>query len=288
MKKVCFTVYCAKNYRETGNGSKYVRLEAPEDATEDEVKDMVQQYKDQQKKTNAEYKLQAMDNVIQPEVENYKDGDNSVEFDMGLELDLDPGTGNTTVLFGSSKQGKTTALMYILKHQYLNDPDNIVTLFCRNEQGHVYNSVKLKCNTFNKKAQDYILMEKFINSKCDNKYNFVNAIDDIIDVRYSKILNDSILTLRNSNISTLICLQYVRLLSKQARGNVNNVLCFKSNTYENTEEIIKVYLFGHFKRMGLKNLSEMVSFYKKVTDDHGFIYINMRDGSVSYHRLSLQ
>ncbi len=293
-KKIVINVYDAERYDKNGSGLRRITETISDNTSQGDLDTLISEVKNDQKLKNTQYRLSLVKkpppvdlNITKIIEENRPNNEFKLEYQDDITLDLDPDTGNTTVLFGSSKQGKTTTMLEILKKQYIPNPNNIVTLFCRNDHGEIYQDIELKCNTFNNKARDYVLLQKFINSKCKNKYNFTNAIDDIINVRYSKILNEMILTLRNSNISTLICLQYVRLLSKQARGNVNNVLCFQSNTDENTEEIIKVYLRNHFKKMGIKKLPDMVILYKEITKNHGFIYVNMRNGNISYHRLNL-
>src|SRR3972149_9890946 len=83
-----------------------------------------------------------------------------------------------------------------------------------------------------------ILCERLINRGTDNKYNFCNMFDDQINIRDNKIINDSILTFRNSNMSTVLCIQYSNLLSKMSRANYNNILLGKLNTDEAIEVAI--------------------------------------------------
>lgn len=190
------------------------------------------------------------------------------------ELVLDDNTGNTCLLYGSSKTGKTT-LMMKLYEKYYNKKQYITTLFCINSQIDLYEGFKdlIVANVFNADCAKYIQLEKFINNKTKNEYKFVNLFDDIIDVRFSKIINNLILTYRNSNISTIMCLQYTNLLSKQARSNVNNLIFFAFNTEEAIEPLIKAYLYGLFRELGVAK-EEMIKFYKVLTEDHNYIYLH--------------
>lgn len=211
-----------------------------------------------------------------------------MEHKTDIDLILDEGTGNTTFLFGSSKKGKTTLMMH-LYDRYYNDSDWIGTLFSPHAHIDHYKKHKLllKCPVFHKDAQRYIRLEKQINNKCENLYDFVNLIDDVIDARHNKALNELVLTYRNSNISTVMCLQYSNLLAKSARANVNNIICFGFNSDEAVEVTVKSFLRDFFRKMGIIGLEEQIEFYKEVTADHGFIYIHPDTQHISFHRLSL-
>jgi hypothetical protein len=209
-----------------------------------------------------------------------------------FQLHLDEKTGNTTVLIGSSKMGKTTLLMEIFKDNY-NTKNYITTLFAWNHHIALYGKnpkllkfpADLECS--NEKMVSYIAIEKSINTKTNNKYNFVNFFDDVIDVRYNKMVNNSLLTLRNSNISTVVSLQYSNLLSKMARSNVNNVILFGLNTDEAIDCAVKTFLKSIFKeKFGLRP-AEMVNFYKTLTADHRFIYLRPAENTISFHKISV-
>ena len=207
-----------------------------------------------------------------------------------FNLVLDEGTGNTTFILGSSKQGKTFCLMDIFEGYYA-DKNNISTLFSINSHIKLYGKSErlLRFPTDHaispKYIDKYIKTQKRINSKTKNHYNFVNLFDDVIDVRFSKLMHNSILTYRNSNISTVICLQYNNLLAKQARSNVNNVILFGLNTDEAIKQAVDTYLKSKFKSMGIP-VSDHIEFYKKLTHDHRFIYYRPSDNIISFHKIS--
>ena len=91
--------------------------------------------------------------------------------------------------------------------------------------------------------------------------------------------------MRNSNISTIICLQYVNTLSKAARSNVNNVLLFGQNTDEAAEVCINVYLRTWFKKQGVHGLVDQISEFHRLTLDHGFFHVHPATGKVSLCKL---
>jgi hypothetical protein len=128
---------------------------------------------------------------------------------------------------------------------------------------------------------------KRINRKCKNKYKFAVFFDDILQVRYSNLMNELILTYRNSNISSLISLQYVKLLSKSCRSSVNNVLFFGINADEDIISTVKCYLKSHFAKMGVKREIDQVNLYRELTKDHQFLYLHPESNTLSLHKLDI-
>lgn len=315
-------LYCAeKNFR-TGNG-RLGRTINTRGLTVQQVKDKIFNMKSDQKKKNKLFRVRlkankkklvfddetqqvleaSKDPIAQreniPEIEVEKDITVQVNEERKipkgirvldkLNLKLDKGTGNTTYLLGSSKRGKSSLMMHIFK-KYYNKKNFITTLFSINSQIPLYKSSKslIKIDNFGHDAQRYIKMEQVANKKCKNKYNWANLIDDVIDIRQNTLINNMILTYRNSKISSVICLQYSNLLSKQSRSNINNVICFGFNTDEAIEVVIKIFLKGAFNKLGIRGLDEQIAFYRKMTMDHGFIYIHPESGTISFHKLSMK
>lgn len=209
-----------------------------------------------------------------------------VEVKRSITLNLDPGTGNSTVLLGSSKAGKSSTMMYLYRKQY-GGADQISVLFASNPQIPLYapkDRETKRLITVTGYDPRLIKLARAINRGAGNKYQFMFMLDDIIDQRQDKMLAELILTLRNSNISSMVCLQYGNLLAKMSRSNVNNVLLFRFNNDEAIEIVVAQYLGSHFRKMGIPP-DNMVAFYKRVTADHGFIYIHPASDAISFHRL---
>ncbi len=196
-------------------------------------------------------------------------------------LELEEGFGGFTIaFFGSSRSGKTTLMMSLYKKLY-DRRGIIATLFSVNSQIPLYDGCKylLRSSQFGDEESRYIRAQKYINLKTDNKYRFMYLLDDFIDVRHSKILNNLVLTYRNSNLSTLVCLQYVRLLSKQARSNINNVICFSSNSQEARKEIIDIYLSSPFRALHIPK-TEWDAYYITCTQNHNYLYLHVATGNL--------
>lgn len=205
-----------------------------------------------------------------------------------VSIDLDRKTGSTIVIYGSSKRGKSTLMMHLYE-RYFKSKDRINTLFSGNPHLKVYKGdPKLLVGYgFGPDHAKYIQMQHYINVKTSNEYKFTNMFDDIVDQKYSAIVNKMVLTYRNANISMIMALQYVYLLSKQNRANINHTFVFGMNSTEDIKGVIDVVLRPYFVEMGLLTLDQMVRFFKLVTSDHGFMYINNIKATISFHRLEV-
>ena len=214
---------------------------------------------------------------------------------------LDKDTGNTILLLGASKAGKTTFLMYLYDNLFTDskqktaDGGYLPVLFSPNKHAQIYkNPVMenvLKCDKFIKPCETLIYKCQKINQeldKVDSKpVNFLFMFDDIIDIKRNGIVSNLILTLRNSNISSIISLQYPKLFGPSCRGNVNNILFFAFNIYSTIETIIKEFLAHKFKEMGCLKMEDMVRKYQELTDDFHFLYFNPKKNILKRYKLEL-
>lgn len=214
---------------------------------------------------------------------------------------LDKDTGNTILLLGASKAGKTTALIYIYDNLFTDskqktaDGGYLPVLFSPNRHAQIYkNEVMkdvLKCDKFIKPCETLIYKTQKINQQLDQveakPVNFLYIFDDIIDIKRNSIVSNLILTLRNSNISSIISLQYPKLFGPSCRGNVNNILFFAFNIYSTIETIIKEFLAHKFKEMGCLKMEDMVKKYQELTADYHFLYFNPKKNIFKRYKLNL-
>lgn len=301
-------LYSAQKHAETGNGyySKAVSMSTPD------IDNVIKEIRDKQKEENKEYKLKkGKGEIIEPKfikkdvtyqtpiiegqptinpiVENIQPNIAVDRFaKTPFKLMLDPYTGNTTFILGSSKMGKSTGLMK-LYDQYYADNNFVSILWTANPQIKIYKHHKklLKAGYWNSDSEEIIKEQKKIQTKTKNKYKFLNIFDDVISVKNNVLLDNLILTYRNSNMSSIISLQYSNLMSKCSRANCNNILAFGFNTDESIEVVIKTFLTGYLKKMGILKMPDQINWYKERTADHSFIYIKPADGIVSFHKFTI-
>nr|QBK84907.1 MAG: ABC transporter [Pithovirus LCDPAC02] len=206
-------------YSGTGNGLRTVRFCSRDYDNENQMTNDMILLKQKTGRQN-KYFVKSRDLMIK-----YKINVNEkMEYLSDLDLVLDNDTGNTLYILGSSNIGKSTLLMYLFK-KYYNNNKFISTLFSENMINKNYRDFPklIGLPEFTKLEERYINTQKYINYNIDNHYNFLNMFDDVIDVRYKKLVNKLFLIYRNTNLSTIIYLQYQYLLSKQARSNINTV-----------------------------------------------------------------
>lgn len=306
-------VYSAQKYAETGNGT----LPAAFDARDPEVETKIAAFRQKVKDDNAEYKRRKKNGeIIEPKwrkpssdpadtnsprqrtpiadqqlpqsIDPASDQPLFHSVITKFELKLDGRTGNTMYVIGSSKRGKSTAIMKIYD-KYYADTKSISILWTVNPQAGVYRKHRklIVADKFDKESEQLIQDQQRIQKRTKNEYKFLNIFDDILHVRGSKLMENLIMTYRNSNISSIISMQYSNQLQKNCRANVNNVLLFGMNTDEGIEVVIRTYLTGYLKRIGITKMPDQVNWYHKMTADHAFIYVKPADNLVSFHRFDL-
>jgi hypothetical protein len=313
---VYITVYDAEQYKKSGYGNRKILLNT-EGMTPREIQRRKKAIQDEWKVRNRAFRVQYRNRpVIKGDLtlnnpdddddnDDNDDDDNLVKEDETppeiiekiekiryhnkVTLELDRNTGNTTALIASSKAGKSTLLMELFRKYYAS-PDFITTLFSVNSQIELYRKAGknlLRYNRFDDNAQKTIQASKLINVRTKNKYQFCFMFDDVLNAKNSRLFNNLIMTYRNSNISTIICLQYTYLLSKSNRCNINNVLLGRLNSDESVEDVVKTFLSSFLNKMGILKMRDMISFYKQATNDHGFIYINTAKNLIKFLRIDI-
>lgn len=289
---------------ETGK-TKCVQLRKANFATPEELEAYANALKEEQKQRNAQWKQQKLRGKLDELTEKIEQNADAIPHDpknlitplaanlppvsSDVNLNLDQSTGNTIVIYGSSKRGKTTLMMYLyMKYfSYHHDKSLISTLFSGNPQLKTYrqDSKLLVGYGFNDASEKYVQLQQYINVKTKNRYKFLDMFDDIIEQKHSRIINRLILTYRNSAISTILCLQYVKMLSKSNRASVNHTFVFGSNTAEDEKNIIDTLLKPYLIAAGMPDYKTQVAFYRAMTADHGFIYLDNVHCKMTFHRL---
>ncbi len=205
-----------------------------------------------------------------------------IEYANEPMIHLDENTGNTVMLVGSSKSGKTTVQM-ALYNKYFTEYISI--LFAQNAQMAQYKAKNLiRSDEYLPKT---IEVARMINKVSKNKFDFLFMFDDMVHLKGEKNIADLFLSLRNSNISSIISLQYLNLMNKACRGSVNTVFAGSCNSDENIMVLIKCYLLSYFKKLNIVNEGDMINYYRHITKNHGFIVINPSRGEVSFLRLHI-
>ena len=207
-----------------------------------------------------------------------------------INMDFNDNSGNSILCIGSSKAGKSTAMMALF-NKYFNNKKYISTLFSVNSHIPIYNNKGdlIKINKFVIQSEQIIKDMKKINmlSEPINKWRYCILLDDIVDARYSRILNNLLLTYRNSNFSSIISIQYAKLISKAARCSANNLLFFSQNLQEGIESVLRSFLGAEFGKLGVTKMNDQITLYRLLTKDHAFIYYHPMTGTLRRIKLKI-
>lgn len=188
---------------------------------------------------------------------------------------IDPDTKtSSTILIGQSRSGKSVLIDYIFNRFFTS---HITVLFTPNYQSPVYERIR---NNPNVSVSPFFIphiigMMNEINQESNNKYKFLIILDDIVDARYKLQLEQLVLSLRNSNISSIIGIQWPPLIKPNVRNNANNVCFFSFLNSEGRKRILTDFLYGMFGDISMKIQMKL---YKQLTDDHHFIFNNNYSG----------
>lgn len=209
---------------------------------------------------------------------------NVIKTKFKLNTKTDNGCAETTILFGSGQSGKTTLTMHIVK-KYFSDPKSIVIIMSPSINVPIYKEVRKMKNVIYTDFFDGDLIKDIakIQRKTENKYRFVIVLDDVVDSKNSIQILKMITIYRNLNISTVMNLQDVKLMSRSGRHNGNNFIFLRQNTQDAALDCIELYLNSYPPIMDIKDKMQKVNMYRKLTDNRGFIYLNALDNDISFH-----
>jgi hypothetical protein len=184
-------------------------------------------------------------------------------------------------IIGSSKSGKTTFLKHLLSKVFEKD---IKVLMTQSPQADIYNSIKKDCAFAPTYLPDIIKTCYLVNKHTKNHYPFCIVIDDVIGVKNDRQMTKLMCLYRNSRLSAIVVGQDSKMLNATGRANVNNICLFKQNTDNRVDDNIKDFLRTYFP----KNLSadEKIELYKKLTEDHCFLYVDNLNSTIMRCRLS--
>lgn len=207
---------------------------------------------------------------------------------VGIDLGINRETGSTIALFGASKQGKTTAIIW-LYHKFYEGKGYITILCSPTLSADIYEffPTNIIRTTNYETCVELIKAARTIQLGTNNRYKFLFIIDDVVTAKSDKTLRQMITTMRNLNISTIISLQYQKLLDIANRVSVNSFLFFHYGNKEAADYIVSNFI-GEFLH-GF-NKTQKTDSYQKITEDHRFIAFNALEntcdiGIISKHYL---
>jgi len=166
-------------------------------------------------------------------------------------------------LVGSTRSGKTVALLYIWNTWFRES--HIGIMATGSTQAEIYKPLQKSTAISPYFFQDVIKETMILNQKTSNKYKFLHIFDDMLDGKNSKALSKLLCIGRNNGMSTIISAQELTILNAVGRTNLNYMLLFRLNSMMAVEKVVKNYL-THI--LPGKNLDEKCKMYVSLTQEH--------------------
>ena len=178
--------------------------------------------------------------------------------------------GVTFAFIGSSGCGKSTMIRKIFLDDLFTErakreekKEFVIVVFTESSKSDAFKDLDKNILVDGKGLdEDTINWCYHMNEKYDKKYNFFIIFDDVLDIQYKKLVKRMFLIMRNTNISSLVSLQYPNLIPKAVRTSVYFTILFHFNTDEGVELAIKGWLSAYIPG---KNVREKMVFYRKWT-----------------------
>jgi hypothetical protein len=198
-------------------------------------------------------------------------------------MDPNLNTGMTYCCLGSSKSGKTTLMINIwkkLKTKAKRGNKFINILYSNSLNAKIY--APMKRDKWTVCVPDYlpkmVKLQHRIQRHTNNHYRFFNLFDDIIDRKDDNLLRKMFMVLRNSNISTGICLHDPVLLASGNRGNINYLFMLKLNNAELVEKVVRRYLTPFLPG----SMDQKIKTYQMLTKKRGVLLLDLLNNCL-YH-----
>lgn len=215
------------------------------------------------------------DSKILRAMERFPITDFNFERDMRAHM-----TACSFAIVGSSKSGKTTFLKYLLKKHFGED---LKILYTQSLHNDIYTSMKKEMCVAPGWMPDVVKTCYKINKETKNHYPFLHIVDDLVGAKNDREMTKLLCLYRNSNMSAIVSGQDFTMLSSTGRANVNHVCLFFQNTDSRCEDNIKSFVRSYFPRS--LSIDEKIALYKKLTEDHCFLWIDNLNNTIRRCRL---
>lgn len=184
--------------------------------------------------------------------------------------------GVTFAFIGSSGCGKSTLIrtvfiddLFTVRAKEEDKKEFIIQVFTESSKSDAFDglakdkNILMDCKGLDEHNINWCYQT---NEKYDKKYNFMIILDDVLDIQYKKLVRRMFLIMRNTNISSLVSLQYPNLIPKAVRTSVYFTVLFYLNTDEGIELAVRGWLSAYLPG---KNLKEKILHYRSWTQGEG-------------------
>jgi hypothetical protein len=162
--------------------------------------------------------------------------------------------GVTYIIVGSSGCGKSTMLTKIFFEDVYADKNKfLVTIFTQSAKSDAFKELDSSIILCPYSVdEDYIRWLFQMNYEYEKKYNFITALDDVIDFRHNLLVNQMFLIMRNTNLTSICSLQYPHYIPPAIRISAYFTFCFSSNNLQGIELCVRYYLAGYLPGLNIR------------------------------------
>lgn len=186
--------------------------------------------------------------------------------------DAEKKNGVTFAFIGSSGCGKSTLIRKIFIDEIFtkvakeeDKKDFIIVVFTESPKSDAFKDMDKTVVVDGKGLDENTINWCFnMNEKYEKKYNFLIILDDCIDIQFKKLVRRMFLIMRNTNISSLVSIQYPNLIPKSVRTSVYFTVIFYFNSNEGVELVVRGWLSAYIPG---KNIQEKMMYFRKWTKE---------------------
>ena len=203
-------------------------------------------------------------------------------------------TGVTYAIIGKSFSGKTTFIVDQLNKLTEEQIREYNAIIFFTESAHakplsnLLPHVKAKMILIDRFCPIVLQALKRLNDASNLLFKFLVFFDDILALR-GELVSKCILTLRNSNISTALSMQYEKMINPAQRSSIHNMYIFNLLS-ESWDYLLKGYMLGTMKElfpntlMGVKTRTKVAQLLRENMNEYIIYYDQRRDQSYVWNK----
>lgn len=188
--------------------------------------------------------------------------------------------GVTIAVVGSSGCGKTTMIKKIFLDEVYSDRGEnknkyAVIIFTESPKSDalrdVDDVVAISKNTVDPEIVKYCYQ---MNLKWDKEFSFVVLLDDCLDIRHKEMIQKMFLTMRNMNVTSLVSLQYLKIIPPSIRTSVYFTFLFSLNSDEGIEQAVRGWLSSYLEGKSIRGKMDSYRSWTCSGEGHCFYLVD--------------
>lgn len=191
----------------------------------------------------------------------------------------DKRNGLTFALMGASGCGKSTVIRKVFIEMVFGkqaakergEQEYIIQIFTESAKSDAFKDLGKDILVDPKGLdEDNINFCYHMNENYQKKYNFFIMLDDVLDIRHKDLLQRMFLTMRNTNISSLVSLQYPKLIPLSIRTSVYFTFFFHFPNEEAIEIVCRAWLGRYLPGRYMRDKAITYNEWTSRNDGHNF------------------